>query len=236
MIAKTSIFALAIAFTVLLLGGCNDKITQIPVISSVVLHPDTIVAGDTTIIETNVKNANSIDVVYSYTVSSGAIIGYGDAVKWVAPEVAGSYLAHVLVTDNDGNQANDSVRLVVIKNDTTTKITGIAAFASDTLLDLTGCKVRLYTSKENFDSHIPYKTITSTGFGPMVSFQFKNIPTGSYYLDVWKDIDFGNTKNAGDYYGWYGTGDILAPNPKPFPVEVGTIKTISVQMWVIPKK
>ena len=69
----------------------------------------------------------------------------------------------------------------------------------------------------------------------IVSFRFKNIAAGSYYLDIWKDVDFGNTINTGDYLGWYGKGDITNPTPEPFLVEAGTTKALQIQMWVVPQ-
>jgi len=229
----------AIALSAVLMTSCNEEITQIPVIESIDISPDTIAVGGTAMIQLVVKDADdeNENLVYYYTTTSGAISGIGDTVEWHAPDKAGVYVAKVLIVDKDGNQANDSIRLVVVKNDTTTQIIGVAAFPSGTgtELDLAGSKVRLYTSKENWLNHVAFSQTVADGFGPIVSFSFDNVPVGEYYLDIWKDVDLVNTFNTGDYYGWYGKGDILTPAPDKFVLVPGSTKVLQVQMWVVPE-
>ncbi len=220
-----------------MLTGCNNKITNVPTIKSIAASPDTIAAGDTAQIRILVNAANPEDLVYYYTANGGTISGIGDTVSWKAPDKPGSYLVRVLVADNEGNQVNDSIRLVVLKNDSVALLTGIAAFpeGNDTL-DLANSTVRLFTSKENWINHIAFAQTKTEGFGPIVSFRFPNAPRGTFYLDIWKDTDFGNTWNYGDYYGWLGRGDINTMDPQPFTITAGTTKDIQVQMWVAPKQ
>jgi hypothetical protein len=224
------------AVTVLLIAGCNEKVTQIPVINSITVTPDTIAVGGTAIIQLDVSDADDENHVYYYSTTDGSITGIGDSVVWKAPSKTGVFVARVLVADKDGNQAIDSIRLVVVKNDTSTQLIGVAAFPSGTDLNLLDSKVRLFTSKENWANHIAFSEVKTEGFGPIVSFRFDNVPIGIYYLDIWGDTDFGNTLNAGDYYGWFGRGDILIPNPDSFTIEAGSKKVLQVQMWVVPAK
>jgi hypothetical protein len=216
--------------------GCNDKVTYIPVIESVVVAPDTVVVGGSAIIQLQVTDADDESLVYYYTTNGGKISGVGDTVSWLAPNATGFYTTNILVTDKDGNQAVDSVNLVVVENDTATQISGKAVFAAPSSFDLSESKVRIYTSKENWAKHTAFATVKTSGFGSIVSFQFNYVPSGTYYLDVWKDIDFGNTINVGDYFGWYGNGTIYNPNPTAFTIEPGIPKELNIQMWVVPAK
>ena len=233
---KPLVVSCAMAIMLAFLVGCNDKITYIPVIDSVVLTPDTVVVGGTAIIQLKVTDADDQNLVFYYTTNGGTITGVGDTVSWLAPNSTGIFTANILVTDKDGNQAVDSVDLVVVKNDTATQISGKAIFPSPSDFDLAESKVRIYTSKANWASHTAFATTKTTGFGPIVSFMFNYVPSGTYYLDVWKDIDFGNTVNVGDYFGWYGNGTIYNPNPESFIIEPGIPKELNIQMWVVPAK
>lgn len=234
--SKTPVFLCAVALSVILIAGCNDKITYVPVIKSIDVTPDTVATGGTTMLQIVATDEDDENLVYYYTTTGGSISGVGDTVVWQAPNQPGIFIASVLVADKDGNQANDSIRLVVVKNDTTTQITGVAVFPSGTDLNLADSKARLFTSKANWANHIVYAQVKTEGFGPIISFRFDNIPIGNYYLDIWKDVDYGNTLNSGDYFGWYGKGDILSPNPETFTVEAGAIKVLQIQMWVVPVK
>ncbi len=233
--SKTTLLLLAVTISVLLIAGCNDKITYVPVIKSIDVDPDTVAVGGTAMIQLVATDGDDENLVYYYTTNGGSITGIGDTVTWDAPDQPGTYVAQVLVADKDGNQANDSIRLVVVKNDTTAQITGVAALPSGIDFNLAGSKVRLYTSKANWINHVVFAAVNTEGFGPIVSFGFENVPVGTYYLDIWKDTDFGNTINTGDFFGWYGKGDILNPIPEPFTLEAGTTKVMQIQMWVIPQ-
>lgn len=225
----------ATALIILLIAGCNDKITYVPVIKSISVTPDTVEVGGTALIEIVATDADDKELVFYYTTTGGSISGVGDTVIWSAPDVEGVYHARVLVADKDGNQANDSIRLVVVRNDTISRITGIAAFPSGINFDLVNSKVRLFTSKANWANHVVFAETPTEGFGPIVSFTFEDVPVGTYYLEIWKDTDFGNTLNTGDFFGWYGTGDILHPSPEPFTLDSGAIKVMQIQIWVVPE-
>jgi len=226
---------IASALLLLLVAGCNDKITYVPVIKSINVTPDTVVIGGTAMIEIDATDADDTELVYYYTTNGGTISGIGDTVTWIAPGIEGIYTARVLIADKDGNQAHDSIMLVVVRNDTTSKITGVAAFPAGIDHDLINSRVRLFTSKTNWVNHVVFAETPTQGFGPIVSFTFENVPVGTYYLEIWKDTDFGNTLNTGDFFGWYGTGDVLHPSPEPFTLESGATKVMQIQIWIVPE-
>jgi hypothetical protein len=174
--------------------------------------------------------------VYYHSVTGGSIIGYGDTVIWLAPDYEGTFYAGVLVTDHDGNQATDSISLVVKRLPTSTMVKGIAAFADSITFDLADAKVYLYNSLEDLENHNPAYQDSVSGFGPIVSFRFDNVPAGTYYLDIWKDMDFSNLRSIGDFLGWYGTGNISSPEPQPFLLEEGGTMYAQVRMWIIGQK
>ena len=58
----SSTLAIMLAFLV----GCNDKITYIPVIDSVVLTPDTVVVGGTAIIQLKVTDADDENLAHLF--------------------------------------------------------------------------------------------------------------------------------------------------------------------------
>jgi hypothetical protein len=232
---KTATTLAVIFLFTLLIAGCKEKISYMPEIESIKLSPDTIAVGGVASIELVVKDQDDedADLVYYYTTNGGSISGVGDTVEWIAPTKTGEFITRVLVTDKDGNQVVDSVKLVVIRNDTSTLVSGIAAFQSGIDGDLANAKVRLFTSLENLITNQPVQTTTAEGFGSIVSFRFDNVPIGTYYFDIWKDTDYGNTNNPGDYYGWYGTGTLNDPVYNSFTLQAGTIKAMQIQMWIM---
>lgn len=235
-LTKTFLILSATALVLGFLAACNDKITHVPVIESIDLDPDTVMVGESSMLQIKAVDKDDENLVFYYTATGGSIEGVGDTVVWLAPEEAGVYMARVLVSDKDGNQAVDSTTLVVLKNDSSTRITGVAAFSAGIDLDLADSKVRLFTSLQNMADGNVFASFSTEGFGSIVSFRLDDIPAGTYYLEIWKDTDYGNTQNAGDYYGWYGNGDILSRNPVPLVLQSGSLKVIQVQMWVIPSK
>lgn len=218
------------------LNSCDEASTISPEIVSIVLTPDTLLPGASAQLKVNVNDIDDVDFTFYYSTTGGSLEGKGDSVTWVAPDKEGIYFASILVTDYDGNQASDSVRMVVTRNSTATLVTGIAAFTSDTILDLSGANAYLYTSLANMQNQIPFAKTKINGFGPIVSFRFDNVAPGDYYLGVWKDNDISNSRNVGDYWGWYGSGTLSEtnpPKPKQLKLLEGSTLTAHVQMWLL---
>lgn len=222
----------------LLVTSCRDTTTHRPSISSMALSTDTALPGDFVQLTVKAWDADDQDFIYYYTVNGGKIMGEGDSVTWVAPAKPGRYLATLLLTDANGNQDMDSVSLVVLPKTGYTLLTGVAAFINDTAInmgsvDLANTPVFLYTSINNWVNQVPFLQTRTIGSGPNVSFKFVDIDTGYYYLGVWKDMDISTSRNAGDYWGWFGTGS-FKPNdlPKPYPIHVVQDTSIEVHVGV----
>lgn len=222
--------------SVLTFTSCEDTPIIKPEIISIELSPDTLLPGASALLKVNVKDVDDVDFTYYYSITGGSIQGKGDSVIWVAPDVEGVYYASILVTDFDGNQANDSARLVVTRSATATLINGIAAFSSDTLLDLKDANAYLYKSLDDMKNQVPFVSSKIFGFGPIVNFKFDNVEPGTYYLGIWKDTDISNSRNTGDYWGWYGNGTLSEtnpPKPKQLILEEGDVLNPHVQMWIL---
>jgi len=219
--------------TLLLISSCSEKTQSIPVIKKVTLVPDTIEAGGIALLTTIAKDADRDDLVYTYTPSGGKITGYGDSVYWLAPLKGGLYHTIVRVTDPSGNQSIDSVRLFVINSGKST-VSGTASFPEGTNFDLSGSRVRLFTSLAARAAGQVADSTKVFGFGSIVSFTFPAVTPGTYYLDVWKDMDNSITFSVGDFIGWYGSGDFTNPVFKPLVVQDGLPLQVQVQVFVMP--
>jgi hypothetical protein len=220
-------------FTLLFISSCSEKAQSIPAIQTVFIDPDTVEAGGIAMITTFAYDADGDELVYSYTTNGGKISGYGDSVYWLAPLTGGVYKTIVRVTDPSGNQSVDSIKLFVL-NSGKSSISGTASFPDGTKFDLSSSKVRLFTSLsaraagQSSDSAIVF------GFGSIVSFSFPAVTPGTYYLDVWKDMDNSITISSGDFIGWYGFGDFTNPLLKPLVVQEGIPSQVQVQVNVNP--
>jgi hypothetical protein len=219
--------------TLLAISSCKDKVQTIPNILGVTLYPDTVEAGGVAVMTIDAYDEDGDELVYSYTPSGGTITGYGDSVYWLAPIHGGIYTTLVRVTDPSGNQSIDSVKLYVI-NSGKSAVSGTASFPSNLQFDLSDSKVRLFTSLQ---ARAAGQSVDSTkvfGFGPIVSFTFPQVVPGSYYLDVWKDMDNSITLSSGDFIGWYGNVNFTNPVFKELIVQDSLPVNISLQMDVMP--
>lgn len=222
-----------IAATVLAFTSCEEKMDTAPVIKSITLNPDTVRVGETTQVIVNATDSDGDQIIYSYSPGGGKIDGYGDTVTWKAPDQYGNYMLKVLVTDGSGNTTTDSALLVVLPPVNQTCIKGVAAFANGISLDLAGTKARLFTSYENWNEGKAAYSCPVSGFGPIVQFMMNELLPGTYLLDIWKDNDNSSTRNAGDYYGWYGSG--IPGNPSLYQIEIpiDSTRTFNIQMYVL---
>ena len=117
-----------------------------------------------------------------------------------------------------------------------TTVKGTVSFPAGVSGDLSNAKVSLYTSLTEWQNNVPVKFGAVTGSGASVTFSLTSILAGTYYLDVWKDIDNSATWSVGDFVGWYGTGGIGNPSLTPFQVTDGATFTANVTMYIIAKK
>jgi hypothetical protein len=219
--------------TLLLISSCTEKVQSIPEILSVALDPDTVEAGGIALIRTLAQDIDGDELVYSYTTNGGRISGYGDSVYWLAPLNGGLYNTIVRVTDPSGNQSIDSIKLFVI-NSGKTSVSGTASFPEGINFDLSGSKMRMFTSLQARIAGHPSDSVNVFGFGPIVSFTFPSVTPGSYFLDLWKDMDNSMTMSTGDFTGWYGTGDLSNPQLKPMVVQEGLPTQVQLEVSVMP--
>jgi hypothetical protein len=223
----------ALALGVLFLTSCEEKIDTAPVIKSITLNPDTVRVGETTLVTVDAIDSDGDQIIYSYFANGGIVTGYGDTVTWEAPSAFGNYVLKLLVTDGSGNTTTDSTTLVVLPPVNQTRISGVAAFANAIGLDLAGSKARLFTSYENWnDGKYAYIT-TVCGLGPIVEFSFSELLPGTYLLDIWKDNDNSSTRNANDFYGWYGSGIPGNPTLHQIEIPIDSTYTFNIQMYLL---
>ncbi len=119
------------------------------------------------------------------------------------------------------------------KSKNETKITGTAAFPSGVSADLSGAKASLYLSQSDWAVHNPTKTIGVSGTGSSVTFTFSDLSAGTYFLDVWKDVDGNNVWSTGDYVGWYGSGSFAGPVLDTITLVANQTFTADVTMYVM---
>ena len=113
-----------------------------------------------------------------------------------------------------------------------TIVRGTATFPAGTTGDLVNSKVSLYTSWDNWNNNHPIRFVAVSGSGATVTFEFKDVLPGNYYLDIWKDIDNSAGWSTGDYVGWYGSGGLGSPNLTEFQIADGQTIDVSVSMYI----
>ena len=120
------------------------------------------------------------------------------------------------------------------KKETTveTTVKGTASFPAGVSGDLSNAKVSLYTSITEWQNNIPVKYAAVTGSGASVTFSLTGILPGTYYLDVWKDIDNDGTWSTNDFVGWYGTGSLGSVTLTPFQITEGNTFSCNVTMYI----
>lgn len=114
----------------------------------------------------------------------------------------------VTVSDGKGGTAVGSGSLQVQGGGSGGIINGTAALAVGQNGDLSNMRVAIYADLVDYQQDNAVMFDRVQGSGSSVSFTLTNVPPGSYYLDVWKDIDNSQTINlgSGDFYGIYGNG------------------------------
>ncbi len=229
---------LAVSLLITFSVSCNRDDTVYPKIKQISANPDTINIHETTAIIVDIFDKDKFeedDLVFYYSCKSGLVKGNGDTACWTAPDKYGNYKITVLISDYKGNSDIDSVQVHVKQPEATFAVNGIAAFPCDSLLDLRNANAMLYNSIENFRKNIPQYVEPCQGLGPIVYFNFPLVAAGKYYLAVWKDVDGNSIINIGDYYGWYGTGEINGsepPNPYVIDLTDDNAFNKNVRMWV----
>jgi len=119
------------------------------------------------------------------------------------------------------------------KEEDPTKVVGTASFPAGTAGDLSNAKVSLYLTMDDWYNNAPVLFTTAVGSGASITYEFKDLNPGNYYLDVWKDNDFDGYWSVGDYIGWYGSGGLGSPTLTPLQVVDQETFTANVSMYVL---
>lgn len=116
-----------------------------------------------------------------------------------------------------------------------TQVIGTASLPAGSSGDLSNSKVSLYTGLTEWNANSPVKFAAVTGSGASVSWAISNnVVAGNYYLDVWKDIDNDGTWSAGDFVGWYGSGELGSPALTQFSIASGqTVNLGNINMYLV---
>ncbi len=206
---------------------------SVPVIQSLTVNPAQVNVGGSATVSVTATDADGDALSYSYQVTGGSIQGAGATVQWNAPNTAGTYTVTVTVTDGKGGSTTANSNLTVTEVARETRISGTARFAAGLTGNLANSLVSIYLTFDDWNEYRPLKTVTVTGTGNSVTFTLTNVTPGSYYLDVWRDLDNDGLWSEGDYVGWYGTGDLGTMNPALLTVPEGVTTTVTITMYII---
>jgi hypothetical protein len=189
-------FGALLLTTVVMVAGCSKDedeappaANQNPVITSVTVNPTSVAAGGTVTVSVAASDPNGDALTYAYTVSGGAISGSGASATWTAPSAGGAYSVSVTVSDGKGGSASGNGSLNVTVTAQVTQITGTASFPAGTGGDLGNAKVSIYNNLESWYNESPAAFGAVTGSGSNVTFTLPVAVPGTYYFDVWKDMD-----------------------------------------------
>jgi hypothetical protein len=116
-----------------------------------------------------------------------------------------------------------------------TTVKGTASFIAGVSGDLSNAKVSLYTSITEWSNNIPVKSVAVIGSGANVVFSMTGVLAGTYYLDVWKDLDNSASWTTNDFVGWYGSGSLGSISLQPFQIGDGGTFTANINMYIVAK-
>jgi hypothetical protein len=86
-----------------------------PRIKSLTADPDVVFFGDSSIIFCTAEDRDDDTLTYNWSASAGSIIGTGENVNWIAPNIEASYFIICQIEDGFGNQVTDSVKIDVVE-------------------------------------------------------------------------------------------------------------------------
>ena len=109
-------------------------------------------------------------------------------------------------------------------------ISGTVSLKPGVSANLSNARVAVYTSLEDFNNDSFLLQTALTGSSPTWNFQVGPLNPGSYYLDVWLDVNNSGTLDNGDFWGFYTTGTGGTASP----IQVLADKTSTVTMTIGP--
>jgi hypothetical protein len=220
--------------SLLLVSACGDKTTapvnHAPTITSVMVTPSQVAAGGTAMVTVAANDADGDQLTYSYQPSGGAIMGNTSTVSWTAPNAAGTYSVTVTVSDGQRTAVGSGQVTVNAGPVPGTGISGRISLPGGVQGDLRRMLVRLYNDFASYRANAPMLFVTARGDEYEVTFDFTNLPPGTYYLDAWKDMDADGNYTAGDVWSVYATGAWPNWTIAPVVVTAGNITNCSAGM------
>ncbi|MCK4304017.1 MAG: hypothetical protein KAY24_07245 [Candidatus Eisenbacteria sp.] len=234
LLRKPGIWGSAIAFmavaALLLVAGCGDDdddkgapTNHAPTITGVSVNPSTVTEGGSATVTVVASDEDNDQLTYSYSPNGGAISGIGSSVTWSGWAAAGSYT--VTVTVSDGEKEAQGTGAVTV-SEAATGITGTAVATAGVQADLRNSLVRLFPGISEFNADTPTMTVAAQGTEFSVSFSFTGLAPGTYYLDLWKDMDNSGSYTTGDLYGVHGIYAWPSPTPSAIMVTQGQMVNI----------
>ena len=101
-------------------GQATDRVAIIvrtnepPTITSLVADREWLLPSDTVQVTCTASDPDGDELTYEWSASGGEISGTGEVVNWTAPQQVGIYHITVVVTDNHGGEATDSLPISVV--------------------------------------------------------------------------------------------------------------------------
>lgn len=86
-----------------------------PIIYDTLAEPSKVDLGGSSKITVDAYDKDNDDLIYTYKISSGTILGEGNIVTWIAPEIVGLYKIKVTVTDSFDDEDYDDISISVEK-------------------------------------------------------------------------------------------------------------------------
>ncbi len=185
-------------------NGTTDPTNHDPVITLITVSPTSVAAGGTATITVTASDQDGDALTYTYAANGGSAVGTGATANWTAPSTGGAYSVTVTVSDGNGGTATGTGALTV--RQAQTGITGTATVAAGVQADLRNSRVAIYASQADWFANAVIQSVSATGTEYSVTFSFPNLAPGTYYLDLWKDMDASATYTTGDLFGFFGNG------------------------------
>ncbi len=225
--------AVAVGFVLVLAAGCgggDDKSTnpanQAPVVTQVLVTPNQVSPGGTASVTVSATDPDNDALTFTYQPSGGTCTGNGPVATWIAPQAAATYTVIVTVKDSKNATATGMGSLTVVSNPTQTGITGTGSLQIGQAGNVGNARVAYYANLNDWANDLAIAFVALQGEGPTGTFTLNEVPPGTYYLDIWKDMDNNGVIDGGDFFGWYGNGVYPNGSLTPFAVVQGQMKNL----------
>lgn len=150
---KNLIFSILIFLCIAIFIKCSsststDPDNNSPVISNLIVNPDTIQFNETCEITCTAYDPDGDIINYIWECATGVINGSGSVVSWTAPNSVGEYFVTCKVLDSNGGEAIESVNIVVLSNEPS------ASFIMDKTTARIGEVITFSNTSKNTTSYI----------------------------------------------------------------------------------